>query len=376
MNALWRLLTSTRLAIVLSLLIVATALTGTFILSAYAEELGGIDTTIFFDWLFETGAARLDLTWWLFLLLALVGLMALSTVASVIDGLAAIAARRREGRAVARRLLSQAVHLGFVVTLMGHLVSSSTGLRTLGNELDEGATMAMPGSPALTLRLNRLDVSYSQRGGMAQMDAAVTLLEGDRAIKDHVVRLNEPLLYQGSAVYITHHGQAPQGLRLRVTGNGVDEIVNVAFRGEPGGQFRGYRLVPGRMIPDFALDDRGNAYSASPEYRNPALALEVFRGDETLATGWVFLRYPNRRAAAFDGYELFFGGVDYRPYAVFTINRDPGAVIALIGSLLFLVALIALLLMRGEGAELVTGRDVPDQPADRLSRAARYPAPD
>ncbi len=356
MNSVWRFLTSTRLAIVLTLLIVADLFVGTFILSAYADTLSGIDSGIFFFWLFDKGVDNLALTWWLFLLLALVSLLAIGTIASLIDVVIAVIARRRDSRVrLLRRLLSQTVHLGFVIVLVGHMVSSSVGLRTEDNKLIEGEVMAMPGRPGLSLRLDKLDVNYSQAGGMAQMDATMTLLEGERSIKEQVVRLNQPLLYEGSAVYITHHGEEPEKLRLRLRAQGVDETLSVAFRGERSGRFGEYQLTLGRLIPNFSLDDKGKAYSVSQEYLNPAQAIEVFKSGESVASGWVFFMYPNRPVLAFDGYQLFFEGIDNGSFAVLNINRDPGGIISLSGSLIFLAALLGLLLLRREGAELVAG---------------------
>ncbi len=367
MKLLWKWFVSPRLTIVLSLLVVVDILIGTLLLSAYADDFGTIDMEVFLFWLFDTGVDNIGLSWWIFLLLALLALLLLNTVACLIDSLSAIAVRRRKGRVIARRLLSQAVHLGFVIALTGHLVSSTTGFRTTNNRLAEGASIAMPGAQALSLRLNRLDVAYSKNGGMKRMEAALSLLRGDRVIKEQVVRLNEPLLYRGNAVYLQHHGQTPRGIRLRVSGNGASGTVQVMFKDRRGSPFQNYRILPGRLIPDFVLDGTGKAYSASGEFRNPALELRVFKGTAEVARGWAFLNFPNWRAVAFDGYELFFSGLDFLPYAVLTINKDPGAIIALAGALLFMGALIVLLFVRGEGAELVTGRDVPPRPGSETA---------
>lgn len=366
MKSLWQWFVSTRMTIVISLLIVADVLIGTILLSAYSDVFSTINLEVFFFWLFDTGIDNIGLSWWIFLLLALLTLLTLNTVACLIDSLAAIVVRRRKGHAIARRLLSQAVHLGFVIVLVGHLVSSVAGFRTTGNRLYEGATIAMPGAQGLSLRLNRLDVAYSKHGYMKRMDAALSLLSDNQVIKEQIVRLNEPLLYRGNAVYIEHHGKTPQGIRLRVLGNGADDSVLVKFRGRRGSRFHGYRIVPGRLIPDFIIDSAGKAISASREFRNPALELKVFKGDTEWAKGWVFMKFPNRRALAFDGYEFFFSGLDFLPYAVLTINKDPGAIIALIGVLLFMGALIILLFIRDEGAELVTGRDTPQRQDNHL----------
>ncbi len=362
MKFLWKFFVSTRLAIVLSLLIVVDVLIGTFLLSAYADAFGMINLEVFFFWLFDTGINNIRLTWWLFLLLALMTLLTLNTVACLIDSLAAIVVRRRKGHAIARRLLSQAVHIGFVIVLVGHLMSSATGFRTADYQLAEGATVAMPGDQGLSLRLNRLDVAYSENGSMEQMDAVLSLLAGDQVVKEQITRLNEPLLYRGNAIYIKHHGETPRGIRLRVSGNGVSDTVQVMFNSQRASRFKDYRITTGRLIPDFILDSAGKAYSASSEFRNPALELKVFKGDTEWARGWALLKYPNWRALAFDGYEFFFSRLDFLPYAVLSINKDPGAIIALAGALLFMGALILLLFIRDKGAELMTGRDDPGRP--------------
>jgi cytochrome c biogenesis protein ResB len=363
MKPLWQFFLSPRLTIVLSLLIVADVLIGTFLLSAYGEVFGGIELEVFFFWLADTGIANLRQSWWIFLLLGLMSLLLLNTLACVIDSIAGAIAQRREGQAIARRLLSQVVHVGFVIVLTGHLVTSATGFRTTDNRLFEGARIAMPGDQGLSLRLDRLDVAYTEDGGMARMDAALSLMSGDRVIRQQVARLNRPLFYRGNAVYLKHHAEAPGGIRLQVVGNGMSETVRVMSGDPRGGRFGDYRIETGRVIPDFALDGAGKAYSASGEFRNPALELRVFKGGTEAARGWALLMLPDRRALALDGYELFFSGLEFLPYAVVSINRDYGASIALMGALLFLGALIMLLFVRNEGAELVPGRGGPRPPA-------------
>ncbi|MEE8423225.1 MAG: hypothetical protein V3S49_01655, partial [Thermodesulfobacteriota bacterium] len=54
----------------------------------------------------------------------------------------------------------------------------------------------------------------------------------------------------------------------------------------------------------------------------------------------------------FEGYKIVFSRIVYRPYAVLTINKDPGGVIVLSGALIFMIALIGLLFMKGEDMEL------------------------
>lgn len=355
MKTLWNALVSPRLAIILSLLIVADVVVGTFTLSRYADFFAAAERELFFRWLVKTGPASLAATWWIYLLLALVALLALATVACVADSLAGLAARRRSRRFVARRLLTQAVHLGFVIMAIGHLVTSSAGSRSGGNRLLEGQAIAMPGGQGLSLRLDQVDVALAGNGSMERMEAALSLISGGQVIRQQLTRLNRPLLYQGNAVYIEHAGEVPNGLRFRVQGNGATETIRVMFTGPAEAEFGGYRIAAGRFLPDFARDGDGRPTSASREMRNPALEMIVTGGEGEPARGWALLNEPDTPVLAFDGYRLFLDGLEFSGFAVLSINRDPGAPIALVGALLFLGALIALLFTRHEGAELVSG---------------------
>ncbi len=356
MKSIWKFFTSTRLAIVLSLLITIDVLTGTLLLSGSPKALGMIDLEIFFYWLFDMGLNNLTASWWIFLLLALLLLFALNTVVCTIDSIAFMLRPHREtarARAKARRILSQAIHLGFIIGLLGHLISSTSGYRTVDNRIFEGSSIPVPQSNELSLRLNKLDVEFSKNDGMLRMDADLSLLQDNKVLKDKVVRLNEPLLYRGNAVYITHHGEAPESMGFKLSDNGVQETIKIKLHEKSATSKRGYTLKLEQLIPDFARDSEGKAYSASKQFRNPALEVKVYKGEQFLVSGWFLLKSPSETSLAFNGLKLVFSGLAYRPYAVLTINKDPGTLIVLSGALIFIISLIALLFIKGEGMELV-----------------------
>jgi len=109
----------------------------------------------------------------------------------------------------------------------------------------------------------------------------------------------------------------------------------------------------GRLITDFARDSKGEVYSASKKFQNPALQVKIYKGEKFLVSGWILLKDPDKTPLVFDGLKLAFSGLDYQAYAVLTINKDPGTVIVLSGSLIFIISLIVLLFMKGEAMELV-----------------------
>jgi len=354
MMNIWTFFTSTRLAIVLTLLIAIDVLTGTILLSRSPEVLGTIDLEIFFSWLSGTGLDNLDASWWIFLLLALMALFTINTIVCTVDSIANLL-RPRPGvaRFQSRRILSQAIHLGFIIGLLGHLVSSTSGFRTTNNYLLQGDTLALPQNSALSLRLNKVDVAFTGNGGMQRMDAHVSLMLDGEVIREKVVRLNQPLLYQGNAVYITHHGERPDSMQFNLSGDGDPETIRIGFQQGSATSNNGYTFRSGRLVPDFVRDSSGEIYSASKDFRNPAQEISIYKGEELLASGWFFFKYPDWAPLAFDGLELAFTGLDYTPYAVLTINKDPGAVIVLTGVMIFLFSLIGLLFVKGGRMELV-----------------------
>jgi len=346
MMKIWKFLTSTRLAIVLTLLISVDVLTGTILLSSTPKALGTINLEIFFSWLSGTGLNNPSTSWWIFLLLALLILFIINTITCTVDSIAGLVRTRAGGARIhARRVLAQAIHVGFVIGLVGHLVSSTSGFRTMNNYLLQGDTLTLPQNDSLVLRLNKVDVAYTGSGGMQKMDAYVSLIRNGEIIREKVVSLNEPLLYQGNAVYITHHGEMPDSMQFRLSGDGKAETLKIRFQQGSETRKNGYAFRTGRLVPDFVRGSTGEIYSASEDFRNPAQEINIYKGEKPLISGWFFFKYPDRAPLAFDGLELTFAGLAYKPYAVLTINKDPGAMIVLSGAMIFLLSLIGLLFM-------------------------------
>jgi len=346
MKKIWNFFTSTRVAIVLTLLITVDVLVGTVLLSGSPKVLGTIDLDIFFSWLSGTGLDHLEASWWIFLLLALLALFVINTIVCTLDSIASLLKNHTDGTKIhARRILSQIIHVGFIIALVGHLVSSSSGFRTTNNYLLQGDTLTLPQNDSLTLRLDKVDVAFTDSGGMQKMDAYVSLMLDGTTIREKVVRLNEPLLYQGNAVYITHHGEMPDSMQFSLSGNGKPEIIKIRFQQGSETRKDPFTFKTGRLVPDFVRDSNGAVYSASEEFRNPAQEISVYKDDKFLSSGWFFFKYPDRAPLAFDGFNLAFAGLAYTPYAVLTINKDPGAIVVLAGALIFLLSLIGLLFM-------------------------------
>src|SRR3990172_869408 len=113
----------------------------------------------------------------------------------------------------------------------------------------------------------------------------------------------------------------------------------------------GKRFFFGAFYPDLAIDGEGRPYSRTNQYRNPYQEIISEDGEKG------FLGVSDI------GSKVTIGGktitlLEYAvsPYAVFTINKDPGIAFIIAGSGLLTGAMMLILFIRGEKGELMTRR--------------------
>jgi len=146
-----------------------------------------------------------------------------------------------------------------------------------------------------SLTLDRFTAEFDARSRPTDFRAAVTLRERGVADRTDVIEVNTPLDAGGAKVYLQGNGYAPE-----VTVHDADR--NVAFAGavpflpkDAAYRSEGVIKVPdvtsgdqlglaGSLLPTAVAAD-GGFFSAFPQPGNPALVLQVWRGDLGLDTG-------------------------------------------------------------------------------------------
>jgi cytochrome c biogenesis factor len=123
LRGLYRFLLSVKTAILLYLLFILTALIGSVKIPANLALFSGIDDAPLFRWLSETG--KPSLTWWIYVLIIILALLALSTIACTIDALL----KRYPRRMLLLKLSPQIMHFGVLFIMLGHLLTAATGMR-------------------------------------------------------------------------------------------------------------------------------------------------------------------------------------------------------------------------------------------------------
>lgn len=349
MKALWRFFASPGLTVALAALICLDAAWGSMVAVKNPAAYGALDRAVLFPWLFTTGLERPDLSAWIFVLVGLSALFAVNTAVCTADRLYAVVSNRRPLQA----LFPHVVHIGFLIALAGHLVGALWGFRSHGNLLIQGEAAAVPYVPELTVRLDGVDVETRPGEGLVSMKTKVTIFEKGREVLSDAIEINGPVIYKGVAFYHADHGSTPTGLVIEAGSRRREVSFGEVFTTASGST---YRL--GRIYPDLAFDAEGRAYSRSGALRNPHC--EIVSGSGVRA--YLDISRPGTEVEV-DGETLRLAGYVMTPYAVLTINRDPGMGLIVAGSAVLVAGMVLLLFMRGERGELVRGRTGATGPA-------------
>jgi hypothetical protein len=259
----------------------------------------------------------------------LVVLFAINTVCCFVDWLGKIRYRwRKTGEYL--------IHLGFVLIVVAYVWGNASGYRSSGTQLFVGETVPLEAAlPGYALRLDAFEPIFVN-GRPMDMYSTVTLLRGTEEIKQTLVRTNEPLTYRGLAVLPGSFGQVVEGFRFFQPGQGIIQLAagsRLPLEGDAQLQVLTFHPHATRL-PDGRVLRRGE------QLGDPALELVLTGGAGESWRGWYFLREGLPAPLAQRGVNFRPTEPAYKVYSVLTINRDPGAGLALVGSIAMLLGVL------------------------------------
>ncbi|HEY4706767.1 MAG TPA: cytochrome c biogenesis protein ResB [Thermodesulfobacteriota bacterium] len=343
MAGIWRFFSSVYLTIVLAIAICAVSAWGSIISMRNPELFRAFDQEVLFPLLFSLGTRYLGLTLWVWALIVLTALFAVNTAVCTLDKVLAIVRNRRPWQA----FFPHIVHVGFLIALVGHLVGSIWGFRSYGNVLHQGEVIPVPNQPGLYVRLDGTEVKATPSGELDYLKTSLTLLgEDNMPVRSGAAGINSPLIYRGIAFYHFDQGERPTGLVLDVDGAEVRAELEGTFSAPDGSAFR-----MGGIYPDFAIDETGQPYNRSERFANPHM--EIISADGTPA--YLDLSGPGP-GVRLGRHTIILRDYIYSPYVVLTINKDPGIIFIIAGSIVLIAGMVLLLFFRGERTELVRQR--------------------
>ncbi len=397
-KSVWEFLNSLKLTVYLILGIVAITMLGSFVLYFNQHIFGDMDQSLLFRWLYFKGPHFPAYTWWLYILVAMVVLLGFNTLVCTIERLPALVRRYRdpylnmrdvefgggsgmeytgvdtpsiriaerlrrggysvfmqEGKLFAERnrwvpFMPYLVHVGMMVFMIAHLVSGIYGYRNSGLAIYEGQTIKSPAGQ-WQIRVDQVKVDYRDDGSLRDYGSKLTIIRDGKEVKTAWTRANMPVFAEGGAIYQREFGYGFRGLFIKasIPSLGYDDQVFVPN----GAQMvdigdTGYGISIDRFLPDTARDNMGY-YSRSENLNNPSMKVSVYhKSGRREASGWLFLKMPAMDSFKSADIGLRFTDIDMRPYSVFEVNRDPGAVTALFASLIVMFGSVVTLYFRRE----------------------------
>ena len=231
----WRFLGNASLSLWLIYALFAEFLIGSIIMRHHPSLFHALKDMTLQQWVVLYGANSLRATWWFLGALILLFLLALTTTVCGTDKLIATIGALR-GSGLWRGLLKLSpsiIHLGFLLLLLGQLVSHTVGINLHGNILATSGTITVPGS-RMKITLKELKVDFFGKGArFLGMDGSPRDCTGVLSIidaqghHDRVISINRPVWYKGWSFFIEDFYPKSRGVTR-------SPFINMVIRKDPG----------------------------------------------------------------------------------------------------------------------------------------------
>jgi hypothetical protein len=167
-------------------------LAGAVIMPA-SDEFQQLRAMPLFEWL---GRQPLSITWWLWLLIAVIAVIALNTLFCSIESIV----RKRRVTQWLLLISPQVIHLGFLLVLLAHLFSAAGSSQEVA-VAGEGTVVNLKKGD-VRMRVDDIDVSVDYYGYISDWKVSVSYMtDGDKLFRD-IISPNNPSTYRGMNVNV------------------------------------------------------------------------------------------------------------------------------------------------------------------------------
>ena len=313
----WRLLCSLKLTIVLASAATVLTIAGSIVMIRYPKTFGMLDEMTLGAWFSRFGSSNYALTGWFWIVCLLLILLGINTLCCFCDWLPKVRYRwRKSGEYL--------IHLGFVLILIAFIWGSYSGGRSEGHQIAVGETIDLTEiAPGYQLQLTAFDPTFSAEGRPNDLRSTLVLFKDGVIAREGTIRLNHPLSYADLVILPGSLAQQVDGFRFS---DAVELRPGTILRRDDGTALRVISFLPDVMLRN------GRVFPGGTELNNPAFELELLAPGREPWRGWYLLRQPLPAPLAAAGFVL----QPLEPLAtwvsILTINRDPGADLALFGA--------------------------------------------
>ncbi|NOY52503.1 MAG: cytochrome c biogenesis protein ResB [Deltaproteobacteria bacterium] len=196
MPFLLRWFSSLKLTVWVLTLLIAVFLLGAVLMPLFPEAHRGMNAAPLFAWWRRSGRAFFPQNGWLPLAIFLMAILTLNTLVCTVRSLR-----------IGPSLFAHITHAGFLLILLAHLVSASTGFRESGIVLPKGHAVSVA-RLNLKLRLSRIDYVPYPNGMPKDYSAEVVLITKEGSVT-RTLAPNAPAFYKGIPIYLKTFGFRP-----------------------------------------------------------------------------------------------------------------------------------------------------------------------
>ena len=276
-------------------------------------------------------------------------------------------------------------HLSLIVVLLGIAGSSVFGMRgeaivnvgerfintpTTYDNLTPGRFFSIDDLPPFIIKVNNFDATYDPENNMPlDYELKVTTQDGiDAEPVDRIVKVNSPLTFGSTRVYLQANGYSPL-VTVRDKSGAVKFEGPVPFLPQDAnlssiGAIKVPDMDPqigfiGSFLPTAARDEVRGGFSSFSELLDPRLLVSVWKGDLKMDSGVPQSVYridteDMERIGLWalsvgESYEFEVGSITFNgviPWVNLQVVRDPGKQYALFGSILAIIGLMTSLFIR------------------------------
>ncbi len=220
-------------------------------------------------------------------------------------------------------------HLSLVMIMAGAIIGGTLGYRNSQFMISEGETLPVGATPGVTLQLLDFTDKYDTTTG-APIDYAstVVLYKDGQEVDRHVVRVNDPLRYDGVTYYQAFFGASATLTVTDATGKVVLKSggVPLAFRDENDAAF-GTVVIPGTS---YTAEVTATTGGSDPEVKPGQLGVGIYTPG---ATQFSDKKVIDQGTPTKIG-DLTFTFEREAQFAGLNVARDPGVPLVWIGSAL------------------------------------------
>ena len=239
---------------------------------------------------------------------------------------------------------SDIVHLGLLIILIGGIISSFSGFRTNIN-ISEGEIVPILNTE-FKLQLDKFETEYYPDGRVKDWKSTLTIIEDETPRLTKTIEVNHPLTYKGHVFYQSDVGWNWRNpiLEIWATKTSDPNSFTKAFLRLGDKEIweeENLEFTALQFLPDFIID--GNQpRTRSLDPNNPAVFIEVFRGEDIISSGWIFAKFPDfsqMHSEKEAEYKLEFKDIQAAQYSGIQMAKDPGVNYIWVGCTLLMIGL-------------------------------------